>query len=251
MVSITNNHQCSTKTVGKKALLAVLAIASTSSLTSTEAFQPMTMVASFGSSRTSSTKLNYVVYGGEQGTANSIEIEKPIKSKTTIKTETVGKTGGSNYKHGYIVANHDNERSFWLHALQNLEASPESPSSNQSLWTRIACAYGPEEFRETSTVTRRGANLVRVGDTDLDIALAVPLESWNPSSLDNENVVSACQGRGNRQLVTIRVDFPEGSSFDKNAFTFEDELSAVIDQVRLLEQNANSKLSKMEEQESA
>ena len=244
MVSITKDSQSSPRNMTKKALLAALAIASTT--TSTEAFQPITMVASFGSSRTSSTKLNYVVYGGDKSAANNIEIEKPKKTKTVRKTDS-----SSNYNHGYIVSNHDNERSFWLHALQNLEPSPESPSSNQSLWTRIACAYGPKEFRETSRITQKGADLVRVGDTDLDIALAVPSDSWNPSSLDNGNVVSAAESRGNRELVTIRVEFPEGSSFDKDAFTFEDELTAVIEQVRLLEQNANDKLSKMEESKSA
>jgi len=225
-----------------------LAMACTTTPTATtEAFQPMTMVASFGSSRASSTKLNYVVHGGDQTAANKIEIEKPMKTKTVRKTDN------SNYNHGYIVSNHDNERSFWLHALQNLEPSPESPPTDQSLWTRIACAYGPKEFRETcsSRIKQKGADLVRVGDTDLDIALAVPSDSWNPSSMENGNVVSADEGRGNRKLVTIRVDFPEGSSFDKDAFTFEDELTAVIEQVRLLEQNANEKLSKMEEQKSA
>jgi len=82
-----------------------------------------------------------------------------------------------------------------------------------------------------------------VGDTDLDITIAVPSDS-NLESI--ENVVSSKERSGNR-LVTIRVDFPEGKSFDKDAFSFEDELSAVIGQVRLLEQTANDKLSKLEE----
>ncbi len=237
MVSITKDSQLSTISMPKKALLAAFALASTTTLT--EAFQPITMVASFGSSRASSTKLNYVVCGGEQSTASSIEIEKPIKTKPVRKADNDSSSNNNNnYNHGYIVSNHDNERSFWLHALQNLEPSPGSPSTNQSLWTRIAYAYGPKEFRET----QQGADLVRVGDTDLDIALSVPSDSWNPSSLDNGNVVSAAEGPRNRKLVTIRVDFPEGSSFDKDAFTFEDELAAVIEQVRLLEQTANDKL---------
>ena len=45
--------------------------------------------------------------------------------------------------------------------------------------------------------------------------------------------------------MTVRVDFPEGSSFDKDAYTFEDELIAVIEQVRLLEQTADDRLAKL------
>ncbi len=208
--------------MGKKALFAALTIASASRWIATEAFQPPTMVASFGTSRSSKTDLNVVAYGRDQETKTNIEIEKPIDN------------------HGYIV---NNERSFWLHALQNLEPTSSS-SANESLWAKIARAYGPKELRETS-IRKRDAGLVRVGDTNLDITLAVPLDSWNPSSLEtNESIVSIISGRGNRQLVTIRVDFPEGSSFDKECFTFEDELTAVIGQVRLLEQTAENKLSK-------
>jgi len=267
MVSTTNNNQCrgqssTTIMMGKKVLLAALTIASASSLIATEAFQPPTMSASFGtsSSRADSTKLKYAVYERDQATtttanAKSIELKKPKKStkSKTIKTETVVDN------HGYIVANHDNERDFWLHALQNLEPATTSKSNNhddendQSLWTRIACAYGPKEFREirdidsssssNSRIRQKDADLVRVGDTDLDITIAVPSDS-NLESI--ENVVSSKERSGNR-LVTIRVDFPEGKSFDKDAFSFEDELSAVIGQVRLLEQTANDKLSKLEE----
>jgi hypothetical protein len=250
MMTTTQQHSI-TRNMGKKALLAALTMMAT-----TEAFQlqPPIMVASIGSSRaaSSSTKLNYAVYGGDQttSTAGSIGIEKPKKSKTkatTITTKTVVTESDTinkdTYTHGYIVANHDNERSFWLHALQNLELSSKSPPSKQSLWTRIAYAYGPSQLREACSTIQQDALLVRVGDTDLDIALAVPTDSWDPSNL-NENVVSTSTGsRKNRQMVTIRVGFPEGSSFDKDAFTFEDELTAVIQQVRLLEQNANNKLS--------
>ena len=216
--------------MGKKALLAALTIASASSLIATEAFQPP---ASLGTSRSSNTDLNVlaygnvVAYGRDQESKTNIEIEKPIHQEPD--------------NHGYKV---NNERSFWLHALQNLE--PTTSNGDESLWAKIACAYGPKEFRETSsTIRKRDADLVRVGDTNLDITLAVPSESWNAAFLENNNVVSAISGRGNRQLVTIRVDFPEGSSFDKECFTFEDELTAVIGQVRLLEQTAENRLSKV------
>ena len=271
MVSTANNNnQChgqssTTITTGKKVLLAALTIASASSLiATTEAFQPPTMAASFGttsssSSRADSTKLKYAVSWDQATTAaKGIELKKPKKStkSKTIKTETVVDN------HGYIVANHDNERDFWLHALQNLEPATTSKSKNnhngddddQSLWTRIACAYGPKEFREirdrdsssssNSRIRKKDADLVRVGDTDLDITIAVPSDS-NLESI--ENVVSSKEERSGNRLVTIRVDFPEGKSFDKDAFSFEDELSAVIGQVRLLEQTANDKLSKLEE----
>jgi len=91
MVSTTNNNQCrgqssTTIMMGKKVLLAALTIASASSLIATEAFQPPTMSASFGtsSSRADSTKLKYAVYERDQATtttanAKSIELKKPKK----------------------------------------------------------------------------------------------------------------------------------------------------------------------------
>jgi hypothetical protein len=247
--------------ITRSTLLAALTIASMAA-TSTEAFQlqPPVMVASIGSS----SKLNYVVdraTGTSTTSAGSIGIEKrkttKKKASTTITTNKTVVTGNSDSdsdgekdtdtdNHGYIVANHDNERSFWLHALQNLEPSPQSPSNKQSLWTKIACAYGPRQLREACATIEQNndALLVRVGDTDLDIALAVSADFWDVTLHMNENVVSTTTGsRKNRQIVTIRVGFPEGSSFDKDAFTFEDELTAVIGQVRLLEQHANEKLS--------
>jgi len=243
MTSTTTEHhqqchgQCSIAKTGRKALFAALTIASSTSLIATEAFQPPVVSPSVGSPRAvTSTKLNYVVSGGDQSTSDNTGIQKIKGSKTKkVKTIKTKKVADTKYKHGYMVANHDDERSFWLHALQNLKS--KTLESEQSLWTRIACAYGPSELRESC----KDAFLVRVGDTDLDIALFVPSDS----TVGTKNVVSATQeSRRNRQLVTIRVGFPEGSSFDKDAFTFEDELSAVIRQVRLLEQKANDKLSK-------
>jgi len=205
------------------------------------------MVASLGGSRSkssssssSSSKLNYA------GTADTIRIttktssSSPVELKKIVPAETID-------NHGYRVANHDNERSFWLHALQNLEPSS---SEHQALWRRIAVANAPEQLIDTlmsriqEPLDNNDAILVRVGDTDLDIALAIPSESWDPSHLESKSVVSATSdSRSDLHQVTIRVDFPEGSSFDKDAFTFEDELIAVIQQVRLLEKSANDKIS--------
>jgi len=253
--------------IGKKALIAALTIAGTN-LIAAEAFQvqPMVMVSSIGRSRAaaigsssgnSKTKLNYVtVFGGDQATTDTIiGIEKSRQTKTVKTIQTANKSNKHNEDHhGYIVANHDDERSFWLHTLQNLESSSKSTPSKRSLWTRIACAYAPLELRETCSriQEQQFAVLVRVGDTDLDIALAVPSDSYkesehkhNESESLNANVVSVANDSRKGQLVTIRVEFPEGSSFDKDAFSFEDELAAVIRQVRLLEQTANNKLSRI------
>lgn len=222
--------------MGKKALLTVaataLTVATTLIVPTVEAFQPLVMVSSIGKSgsfhRSLSTKLNYAVVGGDQAKADITGVKKNKQPN----------------QYGYIV-NHDNERSFWLHALQNLKSrSKYSSISSKSLWTRIACAYAPNDLRETFMRIPNEAVLVRVGDTDLDIALAVPSDSWEVSHLELEGVVSATKdARSKNQLVTIRVDFPEGSSFDKNAFAFEEELIAVINQVRLLEKQANERLS--------
>lgn len=197
-----------------------------------------------GKSGNSSSQLKYVVHKGEQGTAKNMGIKK--SKKTVVKT-IKPKSSTKNCNHGYAVSNHDNERSFWLHALQNLESSSTSSQNDQSLWTSIAQAYAPTELLTACSRIQKqqDATLVRVGDADLDIAMPIPSDSWDSSILEEENVISATKERRfNRHLVTVRVGFPEGSSFDKNAYTFEDELIAVIEQVRLLEQNANEKLSK-------
>jgi len=233
-------------------LTIALILCSTYFITS-DAFQPTVMAASSlsakrssesGSSKNKSSQLKYAVYGGDQATAKNMGINKG--KKTIVKT-IKSNSNTKNDNHGYVVANHDNERSFWLHALQNLESSSTSSESNQSLWTRIAQAYAPTELLTASSRIHKqqDATLVRVGDTDLDIAMLVPSDSWDSSILEEENVVSASkEKRTNRHLVTVRVEFPEGSSFDKDAYTFEDELIAVIDQVRLLEQQANDRLEK-------
>lgn len=235
------------KITGKMAFSIVLIIVSNYFIAS-EAFQPTMMVASSigkkRSSSSSSSQLNYVVYGGGEVTGGNTGIETSKKKKAPVKT-IKSNNDANNDNHGYMVSNHDNERSFWLHALQNLESS-----SNQSLWTRIAHAYAPTELIKACSRRHKqqDAIVVRVGDADLDIAIAVPSDSWDPSTLEEENVVFATKAsRSNHHLVTIRVAFPEGSSFDKHAFTFEDELIAVIEQVRLLEESANDRLSKIEE----
>jgi len=230
-----------------------LILCSTCFITS-DAFQPTVMVASSisgkhssesgNSSKNKNSQLNYAVYGGDQATAKNSGIKK---SKKTIVKTIKSNSNTKNDNHGYVVANHDNERSFWLHALQNLESSSTSSESNQSLWTRIAQAYAPTELLSacSSIQEQQDATVVRVGDTDLDIAMPIPSDSWDSSILEEENVVSASkETRTNRHLVTVRVEFPEGSAFDKNAYTFEDELIAVIEQVRLLEQTANDRLEK-------
>ena len=243
--------QCRMKKYGKITLTVALTVLSTCFIAS-ESFQPVMVVSSSidgkRSSSSSSSQLNYVVYGEDQVAGGNKGIETSKKNKKApVKTIKPNKNA-ENCNHGYVVSNHDNERSFWLHALQNLEPSSTSPTNNQSLWTRIAHAYAPTEISSAAAriQSQQDATVVRVGDADLDIAVPVPSDSWDPSTLEEENVISATKAsRSNHHLVTVRVQFPEGSSFDTNARSFEDELIAVIDQVRLLEQTANERLSKL------
>jgi len=231
--------------------VAVALILCSTCFIASEAFQPTVMVASSisgkrsGKSGISSSRLNYVVHKGDKVTGENMGIKK---SKKTIVKTIKSSSNTKNCNHGYTVSNHDNERSFWLHALQNLESSSSSSQNNQSLWTSIVQAYAPTELLTACSRIHKpqDATLVRVGDADLDIAMPIPSDSWDSSILQEENVISASkESQTNRHLVTVRVDFPEGSSFDKDAFTFEDELIAVIEQVRLLEQAANDRLSKL------
>jgi len=258
----SHGRQRSITNTGKKVLFAAALTIATTNLIGTEAFHPTLMTSP-------SSKLDYVVSGEDQATATATVDILGIENTKTIQTKTKTNNNNNNknnYRHGYIVANHDHERSFWLHALQNLESSSASSPRQQSLWTRIACAYGPRELREACAGgnQQQDAVLVRVGDADLDIRLAVPCSEGSGEEEDphrsngalgtTNNVVSTTiefSNRRRQQLVTIRVAFPEGSSFDKVAFTFEDELTAVIRQVRLLEQTANEKLSELQQQPQA
>jgi len=211
-------------------------MASSSSLHTTDAFQPPKTAAT----PSSSSKLDYVVFDGDQQSVDSNNIQANAVPKKD-----------------YAVANHDNERSFWLQALQNLEGSSSSTANNSdhSMWTKIACAFAPKSMREQyvldpSQTIQEEAHLVRVGDTDLDIAVAVPPAIYEEAKnskrvVSNDAATTLRKFRRRPQVVTIRVDFPEGSAFDKDAYTFEDELSAVIRQVRLLERTAEDKLSGM------
>ena len=215
-------HQQSTK----KVLLALvtttlLALSSTcsGSVVLVEAFRPIhananangqNRYAKTKSSSTSSSKLFYLVFGGDQESADSgkvVEIEN------------------DNY-HGYAVADHENEKSFWLQTLQNLDASSSSSYGldSYSLWARIACAFAPPPHDHLHPNMVREAVLVRVGDTDLDIAVAVPAAPGGFTS--DQHLVQ----------ILITVEFPDAFAYDKN------DLSAVIQQVRLLERNANDRL---------
>jgi len=241
------------------AILATLAAAS-SLVAPADAFRPAA-VPSIGSSAGARTlRLWYV--RDRESTADGIRITTTKtpqpESKTATKRQAKREQRNS---HGYVVANHDNERSFWLHALENLESSSSLTSSLSSsasssttsdpLWATIAHAFSPDDLLEACEHSiPRDAFLARVGDTDLDIALVFPRGSLDPAfsasdeKKDDRKVVSVSAAQRNRSRVTIRVPFPGGSSFDKDAFTFEDELAAVIEQVRLLERTANEKLEK-------
>eukprot|EP00536_Pseudo-nitzschia_multiseries_P017245 jgi/Psemu1/50012/gm1.50012_g len=252
-----------------RSVLIASLVATSTTMMPTEAFQASKMP-SVGSSG-SGSELAYVVFDGDQDLTTVPESTlqaagaSPSSSSSTITTN-------KNKKKDYAVANHDHERSFWLQALQNLESSsdsdssssPQSPpqqsSSNEhTLWTRIACAFAPSSIRETylldpTQTLAEEAHLVRVGDADLDIAVSVPEKVWEEAQNDVKTTVVEAppppqqQRRRRRRFrdqktVTIRINFPEGPAFDKDAYTFEDELSAVIRQVRLLERNANDRLS--------
>jgi len=234
-----------------RSILLASLVATSTNMVRTEAFQTSKMP----SVGTSGSELSYVVFDGDQDWAPSTSKNAASRDKASPKSPR--------NPHGYAVANHDHERSFWLQALQNLESdetsSPQSPSTaDHTLWTRLACAYAPSSIRETylldpTQTLAEEAHLVRVGDTDLDIAVSVPENVWKEAQNDvtHQTVVTQAppatlkrrRRRRNQHTVTIRINFPDGSAFDKDAYTFEDELSAVIRQVRLLERNANDRLS--------
>ena len=163
----------------------------------------------------------------------------------------------------YVYNGNENENKNSQHNENNKHKNNHR-YNDRSMWTKIACAFAPSALRENylldpTQTLREEAHLVRVGDADLDIALAVPADVWKETRLTetsraSKSIVtptlqqqrSGRPSRQNQHTVTIRIDFPEGSSFDKYAFTFEDELSAVIRQVRLLERNANDRLSSLQ-----
>jgi len=269
------SQQYSTKKALSTMILTTLLIISTSLFSRVKAFRPIihvtnnnngqqhqylysTLVSSSTtgpspySSSSSSSKLFYTVFGGDQ---DSVEQEN------------------NNYYHGnnnvgYASTNHESqdEKSCWLESLQKLEASTTIHSSSSSsssssdinnencynndscgldaygIWSRIACAFAPAPHDHLHPTMVQDAVLVQVRDTSLDIAVAVPAApgtSYGGGGGEDQQLVQ----------ILITVDFPDGgASFcedSSNTFTTltaANKLSAMIQQVRLMERNANDRL---------
>ena len=207
------------------------------------------------SSSSSSSKLYYVVFGGVNNYGKQIEQEN-------------NNYHGNNNVDFNAFASHENqdEKSFWLESLQNLESSNiqisgSSSSSSSSgvinddncynndscgldaygIWSRIACVFAPAPHDHLHPNMVHDAVLVQVYDTALDIAVAVPA---SPGSS-----YGGGGGGEDQQLVQILITvvFPDGgASFCEGStthtLTAEHNLSAVIHQVRLLERHANDRL---------
>ncbi|OEU14327.1 hypothetical protein FRACYDRAFT_261941 [Fragilariopsis cylindrus CCMP1102] len=212
------------------------------------------------SSSSSSSKLFYVVFGGNEDSIDNYGKQ--------IEQENNNYHGNNNVDFN-AFASHENqdEKSFWLGSLQNLESSNKQISASSSssssgvidydncynndscgldaygIWSRIACAFAPAPHDHLHPSMVHDAVLVQVHDTALDIAVAVPAAPG----------ISYGGGGGgeDQQLVQIliTVEFPDGgASFCEGSTTThtlnnaEHNLSAVIHQVRLLERQANDRL---------
>jgi len=223
MTSQQYNQQQTTKKAALLVLITTMLLATTFTSSVVEAFRPINVKVNSRPTSSSTSKLFYVVFGGDQEIVDSGENE-------------ITELENNNYMHhGNAVVDHDNDRSFWLQSLQNLESSHISSTGldSYSMWTKIACAYAPAPHDHLHPTLVKEAVLVRVGETDLDVAVAVPATS--------EDTYSTHQDQHLVQIL-ITVPFPDGTAFNKDAHTFEDELTAVIHQVRLLERDANDRL---------
>ena len=209
------------------------------------------------SSSSSSSKLFYVVFGGVDNYGKQIEQEN-------------NNYHGNNNVDFNAFASHENqdEKSFWLESLQNLESSNTQISSSSSssssgvinydncynndscgldaygIWSRIACAFAPAPHDHLHPNMVHDAVLVQLHDTALDIAVAVP-------AAPGTGYGGGGGGGEDQQLVQIliTVEFPDGgASFCEGSTTThtlnnaEHNLSAVIHQVRLMERHANDRL---------
>ena len=210
------NQQQTTKTAALLVLITTVLLAATFTSSVVEAFRPINVKLNTRPTSSSTSKLFYVVFGANQEILDSGEIETELEN--------------NNYMHhGNAVADHDSDRSFWLQSLQNLESSSYHSSDSNgldsySMWTKIACAFAPAPHDHLHPTLVKEAVLVRVGETDLDVAVAVPATS--------EDTYSTHQDQHLVQIL-ITVPFPYGTAFDKDA---------VIHQVRLLERDANDRL---------
>ena len=121
------------------------------------------------------------------------------------------------------------EHSFLLESLRNYD-------SNNIFWTKIACAFAPPPHDRLTPDSIKEATLMKVGNTNFDIAIAVPT---------NNN-----GGGGGDQLVQIlvTVGFPQAIDLE-NIINPQDKLSALIQQVHVLDGHATDRLASIQKQQ--
>ena len=111
--------------------------------------------------------------------------------------------------------------------------SLKSTIDNPSVWNKIACAFAPPPHDRLTPEIVRDASPVGFSDNSIDIALAVPASTEGGAS-------NAAANQLVRVLVT--VSFPQAWAFEKEA-SDDTKLSALLDQVKVLEGLAQDRLS--------
>jgi hypothetical protein len=116
------------------------------------------------------------------------------------------------------------DHSFLLESLRNYD-------SNNIFWTKIACAFAPPPHDRLAPGLVKEATLMKVGKSNFDIAVAVPVN-------------------GGQQLVQIlvTVGFPQAIDIE-GMINPEDKLSALIQQVHVLEGHAKDRLASSQKQQ--
>ncbi|OEU20264.1 hypothetical protein FRACYDRAFT_236337 [Fragilariopsis cylindrus CCMP1102] len=145
---------------------------------------------------------------------------------------TDGKVVKDENQFGYnkISGGDIDEHSFLLESLRNYD-------SNNLFWTKIACAFAPPPHNRLTSDLVKEATLMKVGNTNFDIAIAVPTNNNNGSG-------------GGDQLVQIlvTVGFPQAIDLE-NIINPQDKLSALIQQVHVLDGHATDRLASIQKQQ--
>mmetsp|Transcript_21417 Transcript_21417/g.45084 ORF Transcript_21417/g.45084 Transcript_21417/m.45084 type:complete len:573 (-) Transcript_21417:2533-4251(-) len=104
---------------------------------------------------------------------------------------------------------------------------------DQSVWTRIACAFALPPHNQLIPELVQNAQLVRVGGTSIDVALVVPASSGPTASPTADQLAQ----------VLVTVGFPQSWATEENEGNDDETLNMLVQQIRVLDGHANDRLS--------
>jgi hypothetical protein len=129
------------------------------------------------------------------------------------------------------------QHAFLLESLQNYD-------NNNIFWAKIACAFAPPPHDRLTPNLIKDATLIKVGKTNFDIAIAVPASG-------GDQLVQILVTVGYpKSIFAFEDDNNNNEGRNNNIMNSEEKLSALIQQVRILDGHATDRLVSRSKQDS-